>query len=488
MEGDPTYQATLVPLPFVDPENTALDVVRRTYLTETYNGSTNTPNGAGFKIEVVPAFTPTIDPAATDVNMYKEVEYSIKPAFAKVVNFRDLRGAVNPYEELGKGPFMNRAALKLANIDAIYKFTGQLNGMNDPIVRDTLFRYAAIADGPGGFVQYLQFRVPGSRGSGITWKSDTPEFDWDTRNIRMDTFFPFEGTTPGNPGDIFAQWEQYTKYVMDTTIVGVDLCTGDAGIEMEGNEQLQESANFRLLLVQSLIALLVVKKKERAENAFDPAHPEDGGSFILKVYNTSHPVTLQLIYVLSCCFENISMFKPVSSRPANSERYLVCMKCRYREDILPWIEALKAVANVYTGSTAGGSTSNSGNISQSGSTPGGNTAGGGTGGGFVQSFLTRRSPRFYEWMKKQNDANFRRQRLFGIRILQLAGLVQPRISLEEARGPKVDLAKTLIVWNLPDSRIEFVKQEGACSRGRGGRSRGRGTGRGRGRGRSAGFS
>ena len=34
---------------------------------------------------------------------------------------------------------------------------------------------------------------------------------------------------------------------------------------------------------------------------------------------------IQILYILSCCFEKVFIYKPETSRPANSEKYLVCM-------------------------------------------------------------------------------------------------------------------------------------------------------------------
>ena len=50
-----------------------------------------------------------------------------------------------------------------------------------------------------------------------------------------------------------------------------------------------------------------------------------GGSFILKIYDIFHENTLKTISFIKKFYKNIYIVKPLSSRPANSEKYLVCV-------------------------------------------------------------------------------------------------------------------------------------------------------------------
>lgn len=51
-----------------------------------------------------------------------------------------------------------------------------------------------------------------------------------------------------------------------------------------------------------------------------------GGHFIIKQYTFFEPFTISLIYLLSCYFNEFYICKPITSRPANSEIYLVGKK------------------------------------------------------------------------------------------------------------------------------------------------------------------
>ena len=49
-----------------------------------------------------------------------------------------------------------------------------------------------------------------------------------------------------------------------------------------------------------------------------------GGTFVLKVFDLFLKPSVQLLYLLSCCYEQVYIIKPYTSRTANSERYVIC--------------------------------------------------------------------------------------------------------------------------------------------------------------------
>nr|CAH8847075.1 unnamed protein product [Trichobilharzia regenti] len=59
----------------------------------------------------------------------------------------------NPYEDIGIGIFMNRAAMVMANIDSL------LDGMfTKAAADDDILYFADICAGPGGFSEYILWR------------------------------------------------------------------------------------------------------------------------------------------------------------------------------------------------------------------------------------------------------------------------------------------------------------------------------------------
>uniref|UniRef100_UPI00398EE298 cap-specific mRNA (nucleoside-2'-O-)-methyltransferase 1-like n=1 Tax=Pristiophorus japonicus TaxID=55135 RepID=UPI00398EE298 len=103
---------------------------------------------------------------------------------------------------------------------------------------------------------------------------------------------------------------EFRRFVLENTErKGVHFLMADGGFSVAGQENLQEILSKQLLLCQILVGLSVVRT---------------GGHFVCKTFDLFTPFSVGLIYLLYMCFERVSLFKPVTSRPANSERYVVC--------------------------------------------------------------------------------------------------------------------------------------------------------------------
>ncbi|KOC59396.1 FtsJ methyltransferase domain-containing protein 1 [Habropoda laboriosa] len=66
-----------------------------------------------------------------------------------------------------------------------------------------------------------------------------------------------------------------------------------------------------------------------------------GGSFLLKMFTIFECNSVCLIYLLSCCFNNVSVIKPATSKEGNSETYVVCTNFKGPKVISPYLEKLK---------------------------------------------------------------------------------------------------------------------------------------------------
>ena len=74
---------------------------------------------------------------------------------------RNARTRSNPYETIGSVFFLNRAAVKMANMDAVFDFmfTNPKNQNGQPVLDKTdLLYFADVCAGPGGFSEYVMFR------------------------------------------------------------------------------------------------------------------------------------------------------------------------------------------------------------------------------------------------------------------------------------------------------------------------------------------
>lgn len=87
-----------------------------------------------------------------------------------------------------------------------------------------------------------------------------------------------------------------------------DFITADGGFEWI-NENFQEQEAFRLVLGEIITALKTQK---------------NGGTFIIKLFEIYTDVSIKMLSILSALYDKTFIFKPFTSRPSNSERYMVC--------------------------------------------------------------------------------------------------------------------------------------------------------------------
>lgn len=88
-----------------------------------------------------------------------------------------------------------------------------------------------------------------------------------------------------------------------------DIVTADGGIDVSDFPHLQEIAHYKLFFGEVLTALST------------QAH---GGTFVLKLFDIFTEFTAKLVGLVSMFYTNTHLYKPFTSRQANSEKYLIC--------------------------------------------------------------------------------------------------------------------------------------------------------------------
>lgn len=174
-------------------------------------------------------------------------------------------------------------------------------------------RVGYVAEGPGGFIQAMVEYRKAMRASehdthtAITlvsrkrcvpcWKVSQ---EWaDTNNVEF--YYGKDGS-----GDIY-NMENVRGFAERCS--GYDLITADGGFDFSGDFNSQERNVLRMLISEVLCALMSLR---------------DGGTFIFKTFDILSRATACVIQVLVDCFSEVVCVKPLSSRPANSEKYFVC--------------------------------------------------------------------------------------------------------------------------------------------------------------------
>lgn len=230
---------------------------------------------------------------------------------------RKARARSNPYETIRGVIFQNRAAMKMANMDALtdFMFTKPTDKNNKSVLSShSLLYFVDMCAGPGGFSEYVLWRRKGdAKGFGLTLR--------DSNDFKLEEFFAgpsqmFEphygvGGLQGD-GDIFKPENQecFIDFVkQNTENKGVHFVMADGGFSVEGQENLQEILSKQLYLCQFLVALKILR---------------NDGHFVCKLFDLFTSFSVGLIYLMHLAFNKICICKPVTSRPANSERYIIC--------------------------------------------------------------------------------------------------------------------------------------------------------------------
>ena len=89
----------------------------------------------------------------------------------------------------------------------------------------------------------------------------------------------------------------------------MDIVTADGGFDFSVDFNNQENIATQLILSEVFYALALQKQ---------------GGTFVLKIFDIFHKPTIDILYLLSYYYTNVTIMKPYTSRVANSEKYIIC--------------------------------------------------------------------------------------------------------------------------------------------------------------------
>ena len=400
VESKPVYDPYLLPLPYVSvsPISLSLKVI-----TETL-GEVN-----------------TLFPGFCDLEEYNKLQdlrkdISLEPEAQK---------QADPFYKIGNSVFTSRNAIKLANMDAIYKFTGHYSSLlkqrldqtyekvgvtPSPILdkpvglfkQDVKFTYCDVNDPYGAFAHYIQYRVNNGQGYAMNPVYPTSQ-SWNLKKLNTRHFTITNGEE--GSGYLFYNWEYFIRMVRQNVQDGVHFTVANGEmIEDYDDETDKEYVNSRLILEEALVGVGCCAK---------------GGSFVMKIFDTVTQHSAELIYVLAQCFEAIVPFKPISSIPSDSERYLICLQRRTDDVVDIYKNLLAKVHSHYkfldlTEDTV-----------------------------YVTRFLKDPLPEtFVEWLNEQNNHDIAKQIQASLNVLDV-------MADKPLHLPSYDLSRTLKIWSLP---------------------------------------
>lgn len=169
-----------------------------------------------------------------------------------------------------------------------------------------------LAEGPGGFIEALiNTRKPkyidtiNAMTLINTNKSKIPQ--WNQSNNFLEKHQNIKILYGAdNTGDLYNVANH--KYIMNN-VKKADLITADGGFDFSINYNNQEIYIQKLIYAQTICAL---------------ANQRKGGAFICKLFDSYTYITQQIIFILLSYYEEVEIFKPYTSRPANAEKYIIC--------------------------------------------------------------------------------------------------------------------------------------------------------------------
>ena len=100
---------------------------------------------------------------------------------------------------------------------------------------------------------------------------------------------------------------------------GAQLITADGGFDFSVEYNYQEQSSCKLIFSQILSAI----KCQRI-----------GGTFICKFFDINLYFTVEMLYLLYSLYETVTIYKPFTSRIANSEKYIICSNFRGIDPVL----------------------------------------------------------------------------------------------------------------------------------------------------------
>lgn len=241
--------------------------------------------------------------------------------------FAQARSHCNPYESLGdsysglnRHLFVNRSAIKLANMNAILDgviFSGEADQQSDDP-----FLFCDLCAAPGGFSEYLLKALSEARtigfgmslmgrnehGCGTEWKYQHKN----TPNSQYVSSSGSDGT-----GDIY-NWENVLALHREIAgyLVGgrvpyelMHLVVCDGGMDAQRDSECQELLSTKLVVCQVAAALTLLRK---------------GGVLLIKLFGFQTASIRLMMQDLAERFNHqVVCLKPISSRPASAERYVV---------------------------------------------------------------------------------------------------------------------------------------------------------------------
>jgi hypothetical protein len=283
--------------------------------------------------------------------------------------WKKIRWYINHYDFLVKDPIINRAFYKYWEIINMFNMFQYYDSETDKIFH--------CAEAPGGFIQgsniYLQlnnnenhenhenqkkivdddgFTMVSKKNNkhkkrnykifSISLNRDLPKYkNYNLPSYNNSVINKNVCITYGidNTGDINNL--DNIEFIKKNFNVNCHLVTADGGFD-EGTDFNNKEQLHYLLILNEIYSAICLQKNE--------------GHFILKVFDIFTKTSINLLYLLNLIYKEVYIYKPKTSRPTNSEKYIICKYFKVNDSIRKFLltklyklsHELKAQKNKYS--------------------------------------------------------------------------------------------------------------------------------------------
>ena len=198
--------------------------------------------------------------------------------------------------------------------------------------------FAHLAEGPGGFMEATyNYRKNIMNNTSdvyycITLKP-TNEYIPDFNKLKK--LFGDNNNIKINYGNLY-NINDVKNYISNFSKHKANFVTADGGFDYSTDFNGQEINSCQIIYSECIVALNILSKN---------------GSFVCKVFDLFSITMVQLLYIMYESFEHIYIYKPDTSRPANSEKYIICFGYKdnlssfEKENMLNLIEKWNKIAS-----------------------------------------------------------------------------------------------------------------------------------------------
>jgi len=195
-----------------------------------------------------------------------------------------------------------------------YELVHRYKGIINQLDSEKNLTFLCLGEAPGGFIQALahyrlvEYNISSDKFHAYTLKVDNANqlWDWPTckkalDNLNVDLNLHYGDLTLSDTiKDILNKLDGEK----------VDLVTADGAFTHSKVYNYEEIVNYRIFFGE-IVGALVSQKI--------------GGSFVLKIFDILSSVTRQLLLLLNHYYSEVYITKPDFSRPASSEKYVICL-------------------------------------------------------------------------------------------------------------------------------------------------------------------